>query len=645
MRLAIAAAAVVGVVCGARAAAAPEALETLRSGLAAVVSENGAARRASMVQSFEAVLSGGTANERGLVLRYYGALAEACLAGGPGAGFPFPWTQAGVSAAVSAFADELLPLRARRNGLALVNCAALTYTSISQEQQSAFDAGSFGPAQPKIVAKLASPAALSALVAIVEAVDRNAEHQDDDDDDDDDYDGDYDYDDEDVVDAYEERWRLRTFMSVREMALRTLFFIAFDFPPNKRAICADDASATTHDDDDDDGGGGGDTPAGLAMRGEAARVLSNGAHRSMHDSLESSAPCVRRMIRDFGAFPPLLDLVADSLLASPAVEDALLALSNMVNDDADAQAELAREAEAAAGLLAVVRHAESSRLAKQYSVAALGSIAFVDPRAVKALGVLEDLVRFLEEKSGGDAEAATAFETEVVKAAFTRSCGSVYAVGAYRCTIALAAPMGMSLQSTKVVDALSKAGARGAGAVLDYIRRRQAAQAAQAARRPKPPPKAAPPPQAARSYATAACMTAAALVLGLAWARLSLLTALRTAEEQSKRRAGKPLKTKAGVKQRGKPAGRPPVDARAADGEEEDAATEMQSSGAPQAAAAPATPAAHADDALCVVCLDEPKIVACVPCMHVCCCEACAAEVTTCPMCRAQVASRVRVFS
>ena len=53
-----------------------------------------------------------------------------------------------------------------------------------------------------------------------------------------------------------------------------------------------------------------------------------------------------------------------------------------------------------------------------------------------------------------------------------------------------------------------------------------------------------------------------------------------------------------------------------------------------------------ADDShkLCVVCLVEPADHVLLPCGHVCVCKRCAASVTTCPMCRADVSERKRVY-
>ena len=47
---------------------------------------------------------------------------------------------------------------------------------------------------------------------------------------------------------------------------------------------------------------------------------------------------------------------------------------------------------------------------------------------------------------------------------------------------------------------------------------------------------------------------------------------------------------------------------------------------------------------LCVVCLDQPADHVLLPCGHVCVCKGCAALVKICPMCRADVSERKRVY-
>lgn len=60
------------------------------------------------------------------------------------------------------------------------------------------------------------------------------------------------------------------------------------------------------------------------------------------------------------------------------------------------------------------------------------------------------------------------------------------------------------------------------------------------------------------------------------------------------------------------------------------------------AAAQPAVPIGGAGE--CVICLDAPKATMLEPCRHVCLCEACAPRVKECPVCRAKVRRRTRLY-
>jgi serine/threonine protein kinase len=53
---------------------------------------------------------------------------------------------------------------------------------------------------------------------------------------------------------------------------------------------------------------------------------------------------------------------------------------------------------------------------------------------------------------------------------------------------------------------------------------------------------------------------------------------------------------------------------------------------------------AAADRNDCVVCADEQRSTALVPCGHVCCCADCAADLHECPICRQAVRERVKLF-
>ena len=61
-------------------------------------------------------------------------------------------------------------------------------------------------------------------------------------------------------------------------------------------------------------------------------------------------------------------------------------------------------------------------------------------------------------------------------------------------------------------------------------------------------------------------------------------------------------------------------------------------------AEAAAAAAAANEEKLCVVCLDAAKAVVFVPCGHVQCCTACGERVGACPLCRAAITTRQRVF-
>jgi hypothetical protein len=52
------------------------------------------------------------------------------------------------------------------------------------------------------------------------------------------------------------------------------------------------------------------------------------------------------------------------------------------------------------------------------------------------------------------------------------------------------------------------------------------------------------------------------------------------------------------------------------------------------------------DSASCIICLSGPKEMCFVPCGHVCCCSTCAATpgMRTCPICRARITTRVKIF-
>ena len=72
---------------------------------------------------------------------------------------------------------------------------------------------------------------------------------------------------------------------------------------------------------------------------------------------------------------------------------------------------------------------------------------------------------------------------------------------------------------------------------------------------------------------------------------------------------------------------------------------ELVSSCARTSAKAPADSETHeTHESLCVVCLDLPARVACVPCGHRCMCHTDAPRVSKCPMCRAHIEQRLTVI-
>lgn len=57
------------------------------------------------------------------------------------------------------------------------------------------------------------------------------------------------------------------------------------------------------------------------------------------------------------------------------------------------------------------------------------------------------------------------------------------------------------------------------------------------------------------------------------------------------------------------------------------------------------TPSEETEAPTCVICLEKPPIMACVPCGHKCLCEDCATEeIKTCPICRAPITDYLRIF-
>uniref|UniRef100_A0A4W3K893 RING-type domain-containing protein n=1 Tax=Callorhinchus milii TaxID=7868 RepID=A0A4W3K893_CALMI len=46
----------------------------------------------------------------------------------------------------------------------------------------------------------------------------------------------------------------------------------------------------------------------------------------------------------------------------------------------------------------------------------------------------------------------------------------------------------------------------------------------------------------------------------------------------------------------------------------------------------------------CVVCLERESQMIFLPCGHVCCCQPCAVVLRTCPLCRAGIEQKIRMY-
>ncbi|XP_060697267.1 E3 ubiquitin-protein ligase LRSAM1 isoform X2 [Hemiscyllium ocellatum] len=62
----------------------------------------------------------------------------------------------------------------------------------------------------------------------------------------------------------------------------------------------------------------------------------------------------------------------------------------------------------------------------------------------------------------------------------------------------------------------------------------------------------------------------------------------------------------------------------------------------------PSSPAAVSEEVLaqseCVVCLERESQMIFLPCGHVCCCQTCGAELSTCPLCRKDIEQKIRIY-
>ncbi|XP_077045450.1 E3 ubiquitin-protein ligase LRSAM1 isoform X2 [Agelaius phoeniceus] len=66
----------------------------------------------------------------------------------------------------------------------------------------------------------------------------------------------------------------------------------------------------------------------------------------------------------------------------------------------------------------------------------------------------------------------------------------------------------------------------------------------------------------------------------------------------------------------------------------------------PPGPAAPTAPALQGDErkSECVVCMEQEPQMIFLPCGHVCCCQGCCERLCSCPLCRQDIAQRVRIF-
>lgn len=62
------------------------------------------------------------------------------------------------------------------------------------------------------------------------------------------------------------------------------------------------------------------------------------------------------------------------------------------------------------------------------------------------------------------------------------------------------------------------------------------------------------------------------------------------------------------------------------------------------AASAPLEMADNESNAECVICMDQKCALIFLDCGHVCCCDACSATLTLCPLCRAQILRKVKLY-
>ncbi|XP_043575811.1 E3 ubiquitin-protein ligase LRSAM1 isoform X1 [Chiloscyllium plagiosum] len=75
---------------------------------------------------------------------------------------------------------------------------------------------------------------------------------------------------------------------------------------------------------------------------------------------------------------------------------------------------------------------------------------------------------------------------------------------------------------------------------------------------------------------------------------------------------------------------------------------ESQPSAPSEDKATPSSPAAVSEEVLaqleCVVCLEQESQMIFLPCGHVCCCQTCGTELSTCPLCRKDIEQKIRIY-
>lgn len=66
----------------------------------------------------------------------------------------------------------------------------------------------------------------------------------------------------------------------------------------------------------------------------------------------------------------------------------------------------------------------------------------------------------------------------------------------------------------------------------------------------------------------------------------------------------------------------------------------------PEEPPSPTAPPLQGDEekSECVVCMEQEPQTVFLPCGHVCCCQGCCERLPSCPLCRQDIAQRIRIF-